>query len=971
MHLRFFRCLAVSLLTLLGSFTLNAQHGFTLKIQFTDASNEEKVAGVAVAVSRAGSQAVEKFSQTDNEGCATLSGIAAGKYVVKGILLGYETFEETVEVRKNTDLGVRKLIPEVNQLAGAVVSDIGNPITVKKDTIEHNVSIMKTSDSDVLEDLLKRLPGIEVGSDGSITSNGKTISKVYIDGKTFFLDDPKLATKNLPAKIVNKVRVVNKKSEQAEFTGIDDGDEETVLDLSIKKGMMNGWMGNLTGGVGTDLRGKDADGNPIDNDIRFQGGGMLAKFTENDQVVVLGNANNTNNRGFSDITGDAMGGMRGGGMRGGNNGISTSYMLGLNGTKSYANKSELNGNYLFNANLRAVEETTDKTVFKEDGTSLNSKNESINLTNTYGHRAGARIDWKISKQTSILFMPSFNYGWGDYSEKTDYATTSYDGTNLAKVNDGNSLSTGENRNKSANGRILWRQRIGTTAGRTISVMTNYNFSTTTLDGLNQSQTNAYTDNVVTSSNVVDQSYNQSSNSMTLGTRATYTEPLGGNFFMEANYRYNYSWNRQVKDTYNADASGSYTLFDEDYSSTVVNKAINQRIGLNFKKQENKYNVTVGAEFIPSRTVSNTTIGHTDLTPFDRTVYNWAPNARIDLNFSDNHTLRLNYRGRTSQPSVSQLQPVPDNSNPQQVRLGNPNLTPSFSHNFFSEYRLTDMETFASFNMFLNGTYTTNNIVNAAYYGSDGVQYTIPMNNGKGALNGRLFMMANAPIAKSKFSLSSFTMLNTNRGVNLVGKDLIDPTIAASYQNPANYTENRYTSAGASETLRMVYRDDIFEASLGGSVRWSQSWYSITTQNVAAAWTNGIESRVIANIPDIINFQTDLRYTFYRGYSAQFNEPMTVWNAEISKQILRNQATVAVKMYDILNQSRNVMRTTADNYVLDTMNNTLGRYFIVSFTWRFGKFGEGGSPMQRMMGGRGPGGPGGPRPGGGPGGPGRR
>ncbi len=959
MSFRLPRRLALLFISLLGTYTLSAQ-SYSLKIQFTDASTEEKVAGVAVAISKAGSETVEKFSQTDENGQATLTGIAAGKYTLKGILLGYETFEEAIEVKKNTDLGVRKLIPEVNQLAGAVVSDIGNPITVKKDTIEHNVAIMKTSDSDVLEDLLKRLPGIEVGSDGSITSNGKTISKVYIDGKTFFLDDPKLATKNLPAKIVNKVRVVNKKSEQAEFTGIDDGDEETVLDLSIKKGMMNGWMGNLTGGIGSDLRGKDADGNPIDNDLRFQGGGMLAKFTENDQIVVLGNANNTNNRGFNDITGDAMGGMRGGGMRGGNNGISTSYMLGLNGTKSFKDKSELNGNYLFNANLRAVEEMTDRTVFKEDGSSLNSVNKSQNLTNTYGHRAGARIDWKISKQTSILFTPWFNYGWGDFSEVTEYATTSYDGTSTpAKVNDGNSVSTGNNRNMATGGRLLWRQRIGSTAGRTFSVMTNYNISNSTLDGYNLSQTNTYTGGALSGSKDVDQYYDQSSRSANIGSRLTYTEPLGGNFFAEANYRINYTWNRSVKDTYTPDANDDYTVFDDDYSSAVTNTALNQRVGLSLKKQENKYNITVGGEFIPSRTISKTTIGHTDLTPFDRTVYNWAPNARIDLNFSDNHTLRINYRGRTQQPSVSQLQPVPDNSNPQYVRLGNPNLTPSFSHNLNTDYHLTNMETFASLNSFFNLTYTTNNIVSAAYYGSDGVQYTIPMNNDKGLLNGRLFMMVNSPIAKSKFSIMSFTMANGTRGVNLVGKDAIDPTLPDSYQNRANYTENRYTSASLSERLRLVYRDDILEASLGGSTRWSQSWYSITTQNVAAAWTSDIEGRVIANIPNIINFQTDLRYTFYNGYSAQFNEPMTVWNAEISKQILKNQATIAVRMYDILGQSRNVMRTMADNYVLDTMNNTLGRYFVVSFTWRFGKFGEGGSPMQRMMGGpgRGPGGPG--------------
>lgn len=957
------KALAVLTAIILLQLTAAAQgaaNTYTLKLQLADASSGAAVEFATVSVSRPKAETPLKYTQTDDRGCATIGGIPAGTYEVRGILLGYEDFLAIVEIKDNTDLGVCKMKVQVNFIESATISDVGNPIVVKKDTIEHNVALLKSSDTDVLEDLLKRLPGVEVGTDGSITANGKTVSKVYIDGKTFFLDDPQLATKNLPAKIVNKVRVVEKKSEQAEFTGIDDGNEETVLDLSIKPGMMNGWMGNLTGGAGRDLRsGTDLDGNPIKNDWRFQGGGMLARFTEGDQIVALLNANNTNNRGFTDITGNAMGGMRGGGMRGGNNGISTSYMGGLNGTKTFDNKSELSGNYLFNANLRDVIEKS-YTAYKN--TPLAIQEDSRNLTNTYGHRFGGRADWKVSKNTSILFMPYFNYGWGDFSESTVSRTDN--SSTGAKVNSGEALSTGDNLNKTAGGRLLWRQRIGSTPGRTVSVMFNYNLTSTTLDGLNQSTTRYYDDSFSTDSTVVDQQYHRLSNSTELGARVSYTEPLGRNFYAEAMYQYNYGNSRSERNTYDRDAAGEYTILDEVYSNTMETTNYRQRAGLSIKKQEEKYNITVGAQYHPTRTVNFTHAGGKDYT-YDHTVHNWAPNARLDLNFSDYKTLRINYRGNTTQPSMTQLQPVPDNSNPQRVTLGNPDLTPSFSHNLRTEYNYTNMNTFASLAVFGNFSYSTNNIVNASWNDSKGIRYTVPMNNSDGALGGNIFMMFNSPIAKSDFSISSFTRINASRQTNYTGLADIDPDDSDSYLNPANYTPDRTTSLSGGENLRLVYRNDILEASLGGGAFINRSWYSSGLQQDSTRWNNNIEARFIAKIPGVLDISTNLRYNFYKGYAAGYADPMTVWNLEIGRQILHNSATISIKAYDILNQSKSVSHSSVSNYERDTYNNTLGRYVVLTFTWRFGKFGEGGNIMQRMM----P--PGGPGRGRGFGGPGRR
>ena len=273
-----------------------------------------------------------------------------------------------------------------------------------------------------------------------------------------------------------------------------------------------------------------------------------------------------------------------------------------------------------------------------------------------------------------------------------------------------------------------------------------------------------------------------------------------------------------------------------------------------------------------------------------------------------------------------------------------------------------MENYASFNANVDATYRANSIVNASWTDASGVTYTVPMNNDKGSYSLNTFIMFNSPIAKSKFSIMSFTNARFSTGVSLVGDENIISSDESSYLNLANYTQNENKSLSAGENLRFVYRDDIIETSLGGGVRYSQAWYTITSKNVAPTFNNNVEARFLANIPNVFNISTDARYTFYKGYESGYNDPTFVWNAEISKQIIHNQFTIAVKAYDILNQSKNTYRTTTDNYVLDTRNNTLGRYIILSLTYRFGTFGGqrgghgpmGGGPMGHGPMGGGPG-----------------
>ena len=961
---------------LIASGVLNAQaQNYSLKIKLQDKTSGEPVGYATVALTPDGKTDVFKYTQSDENGAAEIKGIPAGKYKLAAILMGYETYEEVVTINKDTDLGTKKMAVEANFLKGATVSDVGNPIIVKKDTITHNVTLIKSGDNDVLEDLLKKLPGVEVSSDGSITANGKTINKIKVGGKQFFLDDPSIASKNLPANIIESISIIDEKSEQAQFTGIDDGEEETILDLGVKKGMMNGWFGNVMGGGGYDVQGKGAV-----NDLRYQAAAMVANFTESAQLAFIGNANNTNNRGFNDMAASSMGGMRGGGMRGGmggggfgGNGISSSYMAGFNGGYTWKNKSEITGNAMFNGNERYVEETTHRETEEKSGSTLIADNDGYDRTSTWGVRAGVRADWKISQNTSLLFEPNFNIGWGDFEEKSTFSTARETNGVTRNINEGNSASYGDSHNQSANGRLLWRQRLGK-PGRTISVNARYNINNSDMQGFNQSTTNVqnwYEDlpaGVTTT--VVDQMYNTKSQTQGANGRVSYTEPLGKNFYIEANYMYNYTYRISNKETFDKDAAGNYTVLDPMYSSRITNEVHRQNAGLNFRKQEEKYNFTIGASVQPQKTINHTANGTVDTT-LTLKVMNWSPNARFDYNFSDATMLRINYRGNSQQPSLTQMMPVPDNSNPQRVTLGNLNLNPSFSHNMSVMYNTTNTRTYASFNANLNFTYNTNNIVNASWNDASGVQYTVPMNNDKGSWSSRAFIMFNTPIAKSKFSIMSFTNANYSNGVSLVGNENIDSSDEHSYLNLANYTQNTYQTVSAGENLRLTYRDDIFETSLGGGTRYSQTWYSITSKNVKPTFTSNVEGRFMAKIPNVLNISTDARYTFYNGYNASYNDPTLVWNAEISKQIFKNQFTLTLKAYDILNQSKNTYRTQRDNYTQDTRNNTLGRYIMLSLTYRFGTFG--GQRGNRMGPGRGPGGPGpgGPGPGGFGGGPGRR
>lgn len=957
-----------------------ARGEFSVKARFVDKSNGEPVGFATVSLIPEGASKASKYVLTDAEGIAVFRDVKKGDYTVKAEMMGYVALEHKFGTGQKhiIDLGELKIKPDVQILDAASVSAVGNPIIIKKDTIEYNASSFKTSDNDMLEELLKKLPGVEVESDGTITANGEPVKKITIDGKTFFLDDPQLATKNIPAKIIEKVKVVERKSDQAQFTGIDDGEEETVIDLSIRPGMMNGWFGNIAAGGGHDLPDKGAytDRNQwLKEGWRYQGGAMVGRFTKKSQISVILNANNSNNRGFNDISGGMMQGMRSGGMgRGsggweGGNGITTSWMGGLNGNFSmFDGKMDLGGNYLYNGSDKYVEESSSKTTYRDDGSELIYDNDGHSINNSQGHRFGVRLEHRFSENTSILFEPRVDFGHGGFTEYSEFATRKkYGDGNVENTNDGYNSNVGNNRNWNTNGFVLFRQRLGK-PGRTMSLMLRYNFSGNNLDGFNQSLTNVYDEeDEAKAPDSVNQRFDRLSNGSSLSGRLVYTEPLGKDFFLEANYSCGWNRNKSVKNTFdspdNALDSDNHLIYNkegevrnENYSSNILNRYINQSAGLNFMYQKEKLRAQVGASVKPTST-HNETNGKV----YDNKVVNWSPEAMLRYDINDNTRLRLYYFGRSSQPSTSQLMPVPDNTNPLNVSFGNPYLKPYFSHNVRSMAGYTDKKTFFSVQGYISGGLVQDGITNARWYDSKGAQYSMPVNGpGSGKMN--LNLMINSPIAKSGLSVYASTGAGYNQSMTYIGKSEKGDEFTDEYyvkdegmmkyddfnrdffNHSAENSEKRnledYFTASKTRTmsfrqrLRFTYRNDFVELTLGGRTRMSKSWYSVPGENKNPTWNNRVDFSMNWTIPAGINVISDVRYNWYNGYTTPQDDNIVI-NAEISKLLFKDRFTLSIKAYDILDQAKNHYVTDESNYHLERQNNTLGRYIILSLRYRFG------------------------------------
>ena len=391
--------------------------------------------------------------------------------------------------------------------------------------------------------------------------------------------------------------------------------------------------------------------------------------------------------------------------------------------------------------------------------------------------------------------------------------------------------------------------------------------------------------------------------------------------------------------------------DDRYSNQILNRSITQRAGINFSYQKEKFRAQLGASINPTDTYNETT-GHD---PYRSKVINWSPQAMLNYEFNDNTNIRFFYWGRSSQPSTSQLLPVPDNSNPLNISLGNPNLNPYFNHSIRGNFGYTNKKTFTSVHVRFGAGLVENAITNAQWYDKAGVQYSIPV-NGPGTGNADLRVMVNSPFGKSGFSIFSMTYGRYNQSTSFIGTNALDTekyynaeeasfdynAFARDYADLSesdDFINNKTQTMSYTQRLRLTYRNDFVELTVGGRTRMNKSWYTIENSQLTATWNNQVDGSMNWTIPGGVNIIADVDYNWYEGYTTPQENEIIV-NAEITKLLFKNKCTLALKAYDILGQSKNLSVSDSANYHMETRNNTLGRYIILSLTYRFGNFGGG-------------------------------
>jgi hypothetical protein len=658
-------------------------------------------------------------------------------------------------------------------------------------------------------------------------------------------------------------------------------------------------------------------------------------------------------------------------------------MLGSNlGFNLFDDKMEASGDYSFNgSNSDSRSITYSKNHLEELGYDMITNRESNSLSNQKGHSISARIEHTFSKNASLIFQPQFSYRVSG-SESLSSSTTDYDYFNggLVNINESWSSNTSNTKTLSASGNLMYRQRI-VIPGRTLTVNVRYNLSNGITDGFTQSLTSIF-DNPIShskaSNTFINQRNEQTSKQASVSANATYTEPLGNFFYVEGNY--SYAWNHSLSEK-NAFSSGLYDFDaysktnhpynttgevpDPSYSNSILNDYVNQSIGANLLYQGEYLRAQVGASLRPTTTHNKTSRATYQIdTTF--TVYNWSPNAQIIWDANDYLNIRFFYRGNSSQPNISQLMPVPDNTNPISISLGNPSLAPYFSHNINGEFRYNNRQRFSSANLRFNAGMTQNPIVNAQMI-TGGRTFTMPF-NGHDTYNGSINLTTNNPIFTTRLTLSTQTGVNGSRSYSYMGNNikvedyfLDDELFDFDYNSflhdfsdishSKDFILKSNTSLSANERLTLTWRADDFDFRIGASTNYQRTWVdqTVTTSTFRNAATGSFTWNW-----DLtgLTFDTDINYNWYNGYDTN-PDPTLLWNMEIEKLIFKNQATIALRGYDLLGQTKNFALSTSGTTYTESFTNSLGRYIILAFTWRFNSFGG-----QRGRGGMG--GPGGGR-----------
>ncbi|NDV69799.1 outer membrane beta-barrel protein [Dysgonomonas sp. 25] len=916
-------------------FAQNSQN-ITIKGSVLDNTTKEIIESASVRILNARDSSYVTGTVTDEKGNFSLT-IPGKRYIVELSFMGFDSQYFNVSPRQNNgNIGQVYLSESSILLQEAVVTAKAVEILVKGDTVEYNADSYKTQESAVVEDLIKKIPGAEVDSDGKITINGKEISKILVDGKEFFSDDPKVASKNLPAKMVEKLQVLDKKSDMAQLTGFDDGEEETVINLTVKPGMKEGLFGNFLGGYGS--RG------------RYEGNGMVNYMRNSTQLTVLGGLNNTNNAGATDFASSMrQGGPPRGLTFGSNNGVATTNNIGVNFATEVKDKLKVSGDVRFNS----IDNDVTSDMERDYGTNdmrerMTSLAKGNNKSQSFG--TNFRFEWKPDTLTQIVFRPSFQYNKNKNRQyekgETYYASgksdLSYTEDTTAYYSDADGWNT--------RGDLMLSRRLSN-SGRTITFRVAGGYSETNSDAYN------YSDNIYHFADLrpdsipplpIDQKSVQDDKSYNWRASVSYVEPLGRNNFLELQYTARNNYSDADKNVYSNDLLDNYGMRVDSVSRRIENDFTRHNVTLSFQSMREKFNYTIGLGLEPNRTKTTTTdpvSGKTSYKPINTTFF--APRARFNYMWSKRKNLRIDYYGSASQPSTRQLFDGIYSDNGNKIEIGNPNLRPSFENRLHIRYQNFNPEQGSAFMIFARLTYKMKDIVSTTIWEEkNGTPLEVATyKNVDGNMSANARVIYNTPLRNRKFSFNTMTFASYSRTNSFVSP--------GQGVDALKNTANNYR---IQENAGLRFTSDLFDFTVRGNMSYNKVKNNVSNNN-RNVWDYGGYADFTLHLPYNFHIDSDLTYSDNSGYNDGFDKKEWLWNASIAKDFLKaKNATIRVKMYDILQDRSNVSWTSNQNYTQSTRYNTINSYVMINLVYRFQIF-KGGAKMGDMQpqGGFGPGG----------------
>ena len=891
---------------------------FTIKGQLKDSLGA--LPGATIMILQQKDSSLVQFGVSNSEGRFEVKNIAQGDYLFKVSFTGYASYTQKISPRPEKgaeqDLGVIQMHPKTNQLNEVIVKGEKDPVKVKRDTIEYNASSFKVKPNANVEDLLKKLPGVEVDNSGTITAQGEQVQKVMVDGREFFGQDPKLATRNLPADAVDKVQVYDKKSDQTIFSGIDDGQRQKTVNLALKEEKRHAAFGNNTAGVGHDLIGAGGSG-------RFQTSASLNRFDHGNQLSFLAMGNNVNQQNFSfgDMA-NFSGASTGGGPiqfqnTGLQNGIVTNYAGGVNINRAINNNNtKISANYFYNRMDQSLTTGTHRINYLPNDT---TKNNTYNFDQfsaqhslSDNHRGTLIIDHKIDSANSVKFTANVGYTISSQTLDSQGKTMKVGNTGLQNENLRSTTSSGTNTNLTSS--LLMRHRFSK-KGRSISANLTFNYTDNTSKGTLNSTTKTYGPDTTIFTN---QRNGQFTTSPTYGVTLSYTEPLGGRKYLEANYNFTTDINKVDKEVYNSDNNTLNTQLTNKYNSNYLYN----RPGLNFRINREKFNLTVGTAFQDTRLYGNLILKNQII---DREFQAVLPVAHFNYDFSQFKRFRFDYTTSMQEPTVQQLQPIIDNSDPLNKTVGNPQLSPAYSHQIRSHLTFFDPSNFMNVFALINANYTNNAITSLQATDSVLARTTKPINvRNSMNLNGNFNVGIPVKKLNSRFNIGP------------------SYTVSKSINVQQDYKNNVYENNVLQQTIggRAGYNyslGDILIVDLSMNLSHQESKYSFNTQQNQTYFNKTYSAEVNINFLKNYSFNSDIDYFIYTSTTTDFHQTIPLWKMSVSRFLLKNKTgELRFTVNNILNYGVSITQTATSNYLQQVTNNNLGRYFMVSFTYALNK-----------------------------------